>query len=530
MDHIRIKNLRCLKDTGRLDIKPLTICVGGNGSGKSTFIRTFPLLKQSHEESSKGPLLFFGKYVDFGSFQEAKNRSEDDDKIFLSFNETFHPSQYGFYTRAGQLRRLKDQFNIDIDVEIGSAIDNENPCLTGISLSFLGHKVDVKIKNNHWIESLNVNGSDLTKLYTHCFSIDDGRLIPSIAETIKEENEIRFSDYLGTAASGAKFGLTEKHYRLLIQYVRKYEHGNTSDETIREFLYSVGFCDIQSFIERLRSHPSATQTWKKGLKKSLKAIADSDLEYIQNAMVASVFFELLSYLNTQVRSTAMGVSYAAPIRATAERYYRKQNLSVDQVDFKGENLPMFINNLGLIEKRNLKEWLKSNFGFSLISKNQSGHIELCIQHSSSKEQFNLADMGFGYSQVIPILVQLWSHIHQTGRGIYAGKGSPLTFVIEQPELHLHPKMQAIIADCFSQAIYEAREQSVNLKIIIETHSEIIINRVGRNISKKGVNKDDINILVFDKLNEGLETSVTTSKFDEDGYLTNWPYGFFEPED
>ena len=46
MQSIEIKNLRSLKDTGRVELKPITLLVGANSSGKSTFLRTFPLLKQ----------------------------------------------------------------------------------------------------------------------------------------------------------------------------------------------------------------------------------------------------------------------------------------------------------------------------------------------------------------------------------------------------------------------------------------------------------------------------------------------------
>ena len=49
MDSIRIQNLRSLKDSGRIEIRPLVLLVGANSSGKSTFLRTFPLLKQSLE-------------------------------------------------------------------------------------------------------------------------------------------------------------------------------------------------------------------------------------------------------------------------------------------------------------------------------------------------------------------------------------------------------------------------------------------------------------------------------------------------
>ena len=74
---IRVSNIHCLADTGWIDIKPLTFLVGNNSSGKSSFARIFPLIRQSIEHRTKGPMLLYGVngYVDFGSFQDSVHKS-----------------------------------------------------------------------------------------------------------------------------------------------------------------------------------------------------------------------------------------------------------------------------------------------------------------------------------------------------------------------------------------------------------------------------------------------------------------------
>ena len=67
MDSIRVERLRCLAYTGDIKIKPLTILLGQNSSGKSSFLRVFPLLKQSIESRTSGPILWSGRLVDFGN-------------------------------------------------------------------------------------------------------------------------------------------------------------------------------------------------------------------------------------------------------------------------------------------------------------------------------------------------------------------------------------------------------------------------------------------------------------------------------
>jgi len=73
LDKIQIKNIRSLKDSGQIALSPITLLVGENSSGKSTFLRLFPLIKQSISKQTDGPLLWAGDvddYIDSGSFAE----------------------------------------------------------------------------------------------------------------------------------------------------------------------------------------------------------------------------------------------------------------------------------------------------------------------------------------------------------------------------------------------------------------------------------------------------------------------------
>lgn len=85
MESLRIKGLRSLLDTGRIPIKPLTILVGENSSGKSTFVRSFPLLRQSIDAKTKGPILWYGPYVDFGLFEDALSIFAPEKRVSFTF-------------------------------------------------------------------------------------------------------------------------------------------------------------------------------------------------------------------------------------------------------------------------------------------------------------------------------------------------------------------------------------------------------------------------------------------------------------
>ena len=77
---IGVQNLRSLYNIDEIEIKPITVLLGKNSAGKSTFLRMFPLLKQSIEDRTSEPILWYGDYVDFGDFEESKCKNINKEK------------------------------------------------------------------------------------------------------------------------------------------------------------------------------------------------------------------------------------------------------------------------------------------------------------------------------------------------------------------------------------------------------------------------------------------------------------------
>ncbi|WP_206514277.1 AAA family ATPase, partial [Xanthomonas perforans] len=98
-----------------------------------------------------------------------------------------------------------------------------------------------------------------------------------------------------------------------------------------------------------------------------------------------------------------------------------------------------------------------------------------------------------------------------------------TLLIEQPELHLHPAHQALLADVFVDAL---KEETTPVSFVVETHSESLINRLGELISKGLVPVEKVHIAIFGEDQDGEVQQVKISTFGPDGVLQNWPYGFF----
>jgi AAA15 family ATPase/GTPase len=166
-------------------------------------------------------------------------------------------------------------------------------------------------------------------------------------------------------------------------------------------------------------------------------------------------------------------------------------------------------------KRTVEEhvayWLKElrliySFKVQPIAPNRKEY-EVRIQRTAESASVFLTDVGFGVSQILPVLVLLF----------YVPEGS--TVILEQPEIHLHPAVQAGLADVFIDAIKRRK-----LQIILESHSEHLLQRLQRRMAEEIIEPDAVK-LYFTSIEEG-KSKLTPLQLDEYGNIHNWPAGFF----
>ena len=153
-----------------------------------------------------------------------------------------------------------------------------------------------------------------------------------------------------------------------------------------------------------------------------------------------------------------------------------------------------LNILGNVQLNNLDDdgWVKS-----LIADDISGQSGV-----------NVAAMGEGVSQLLPIIAAV---LRSSGE-------SPL--LIEQPEIHLHPNLQADLADLFVDLVDRKKRQ-----IIVETHSEHLLLRLRTHIANGLISPDDVSILFVEKQNGVSTTRRLDLKYD--GHFDDWPKGFLD---
>ncbi len=128
---------------------------------------------------------------------------------------------------------------------------------------------------------------------------------------------------------------------------------------------------------------------------------------------------------------------------------------------------------------------------------------------TTSDLVNIADVGVGVSQTLPVLVALLAA--EPGQIVY----------IEQPEIHLHPKAQYKLAT----VIAEASKRGV--LAVIETHSDILIRGVQTLVAQGSLDPSLIKLHWFSRSPEDGSTTVTCAELDENGSFGDWPEDFDE---
>jgi len=155
----------------------------------------------------------------------------------------------------------------------------------------------------------------------------------------------------------------------------------------------------------------------------------------------------------------------------------------------------WLREMGLINRFRVEEIGKGSNRWQAIVQTSPGGVEAF-----------LTDVGFGVSQVLPVVTLLQ----------YVPEGS--TVILEQPEIHLHPLAQANLADVIINAALHRRVQ-----VILESHSEHLLLRLQRRIAEQKISSDEIK-LYFCTLLRG-ESRLKPLKLDLFGQITNWPENF-----
>ncbi len=173
--------------------------------------------------------------------------------------------------------------------------------------------------------------------------------------------------------------------------------------------------------------------------------------------------------------------------------YKRKRMTLE------ERVAQWLKDLGLIDS------------FSVRPITEGGQLfQVWVRKQPKAAEVLITDVGFGVSQILPVIALCY----------YAPPGT--TIILEQPEIHLHPAVQAGLADVFIDAIKHR-----GVQIILESHSEHLLRRLQRRVAEGGIRPDDA-ALYFCSTDAG-QSRLTELDIDLFGNIKNWPEGFFGDE-
>ena len=419
MDSITLENFRCFHEMQTAQLAPLTLLVGENSTGKTSFMAMIRILWDAiHNRRGYN---FNEEPFDLGTFKDIAYHSTNGEQA-KSFYAGFEENKYNYGVQFEQ--------------------DGATPVLKRKEI---------------------IKGDTLL---------------------IQEIKSNKYTATLSTANGSWEFQRPVRHYDTLedLPGLRFVSVSSKSD-------------DLKNMFKPIKGSPVMT---------------DEDWDHLRK-LDRVISLAYMKYLNK--RPYASGPVRTRPLR-TYDPYSPKP-------EHEGGHIPMYLADTSL---RNKQEWqhikkMIEQFG------QQSGILDrIKIKHfGNENEPFqvmirkggkgktgpwrNLKDVGYGVSQILPLLTDIF------------GNNSFGMYLLQQPEVHLHPRAQAEIASLLCQCANDNRQ------FIIETHSDFIIDRVRMDVRDGKIRESDVSVLYFERA--GLDVKIHSMRYDKAGNVVGAPPGYRE---
>lgn len=280
--------------------------------------------------------------------------------------------------------------------------------------------------------------------------------------------------------------------------------------------------------------------WLVGFVLENEHATESPLEERFQPMEGSppISHEDLSQIGENLRHTRRGFRFevdsaairrvfaSAPVRSQPKRTY---DPALATPDPEGDYVPMYLAQLALREpetwdslKRGLQEFGNQAGLFDEINVHRPGRVEsasfqIRIRKSGKRRRGplrNLVDMGYGVSQVLPLITEL---LRQDG---------PRLMLLQQPEVHLHPSAAAALGSLFCEIVAASKRRgNVGRQIVVETHSDFIIDRVRMAVRDEtsDLQPEEVSILYFKREEQAVQ--IHSISVDRLGNIEGAPVGY-----
>ena len=444
MDTVTLENYRCFRREQTVRLAPLTLLVGENGTGKTSFLALMRALRE-YASSFREPDFTLEPY-DLGSF-----------------NEIVH--------RRGSRGRQATSFTVGLSAAHPSQSDNAR--------------------------------SDSLHAFKVAFGSHNGVPFP-------------IDRYLKASSCWVQESMTPDRFPMVQVGTERGQWEIAAPAWHRQNAQSIGtMLDAHLSLERLFTKVASSQK-RQWAETDFKPLALSPSFSAEDAK--QLLRKLPSPSQAQVRVCFAG----APVRSRPRRIYEPFMAVADPA---GDYVPMLLASEAAINGagwNRLKEQLESfgeaaglfnEIAVTRLGKGESAPFQVQIRKFGPRAKGprrNLVDAGYGISQALPVLTELL-RVDCAHR--------PSHFLLQQPEMHLHPRAQAALGSLFCQIAKPERQ------LAVETHSYYLLDRIRLDIRDQTSHlaPDDVSILYFER--GARETCIHSIRIDENGNIQNAPRSY-----
>jgi predicted ATPase len=513
-------NFKSVGDTQTLQLAPLTVLAGANNSGKSSLLQTILILAQTLRSSTDDPALILdGDLFQRGEAQELIHFGRS--TASFAFEADLESPRTRPHQRPGSRVRAELSFRLSGGSASEARFDVVASALTAMGSD--GETVDsirIERRRNPWrgrpgtepppwlrLESLRYRPVEAGERYPNAVGVSLWHFLPqSIIERL-DARSARYQEVLRYIAfprptredprlSDEALALA----RVLLKDPQLKSLDNFSYRQ-RDALRAAAPRTAVSLFEQLKGDYRWRRRPISGLLEdsvsSLRALARS-VRYLGPLRLAPRFV----YPSVPYGQEATVGSAGEYTVAELNRSHLVEVVTINPETGKTEKLPLatavetWLSHMGIVED------------VFTMYRPKIGHL-LYVKPPQVSEYIDLTSVGVGASQVLPVLVQ----------ALIAPPGSLLIF--EQPELHLHPRVQSILADFFIGLARTGRQ------CLVETHSEHLVNRIRFRIAEADTSELLSLTRVYFVEREQGQSRFRSVTINEYGALEDWPAGFFD---
>ena len=505
LTEIELRNFKPFGDIAqRAPMSKITLIYGPNSGGKSSIIQALLLLKQSDEDYRRtASLTPQGEYVDLGGYATMVHKHELDREMELNVK----------FSENTMVRMADEQAST---MEIGmtfhpDAVRQRSPVL---------HRINYRMHSEDW-QPLDIN------------------LRRAVPEADEDPDLGRGSHSEVAFEWDADVEALEDFVRNVCEIVAKRKR-EQDDGHQSHALMQLRNLQLELFLtDRADNEPAEPVSILEAVKRSMVSNAWSFMPNVTNSFMNSRLdqdelskfsapekgvstIDILAYLSSRqcldafasrFKHWGVNMSYLGPVLDDPRRYYYGAGGTRSTVGKRGEHTFDIVSD-NASTRELVNQWFERfEIPYTLIGSadvavagDLTGAIDaMLLVDNRTGTRVTPADVGFGISQILPVIVE-------------AVGGTSDAICVDQPEVHLHSRLQAEVADL----MIETRDKK---QWIVETHSELLARRIQTRIAQGKVKPEEISILYVQPAEPG--STIRTLRLAEDGeWLDKWPGGFF----